>query len=810
VAVCVFVATGVNAEEAKPGIWGSIVRIQDGAYSPQASMTGFGVINYSPYVLEYLGSNNSNVHFADIPVGYDFNDLANSKDIVQNIFSNNFDFTQNADNTAAFFRMCPASYGKCLYFKLVSEKQSYGYYYTSDAPAKHQLDLDKFFKHEAAENMLKSFGISAAFSALSIGLGHINNMRILQRDRRMASQVESLAHYTNHYADEISDLSIKLDDSYQTMENIASTMDKKASALEELVKMEKKQMEYYTRYRHIELDIENFPAYYEKNEIQKMKSESKRLRENEKQVKDEIIKKKTMITNLEDKITSLNLEANNLAIKQPAHWIEKEKVLREYKKINNILTDRLNKTRIDQQKRGFFNKVFNTQIGSSIATMVVIPVALTYIGLLEGTRGSHQGLWSTDFMAFTIKSISQEDMNRYPFLKDADLSTKIMESPSNNTGGQKLILSFAGDGLDNQPLVELSLFVLSNVWNPRLTKSVSNDNWGVDRYRGELTNRDMGGDDEVAFEESAALGLSISSYNDLDFTYLFNSEKETRNALQIGSSDMSIFAAPELYSGTLDQQALKKINMQQDKRTTEESQAANQMQLESLWLKNDEYSKIYVNPDLNDNGIEFTSTKLHGELVDEDSDYDIDVLITRNKREFEKYQQSNAEKQKDQKKLVVAYLDTDCYKISDSQSCLLNIAITGIDHPLVGALYIADSFSKKVRIPVFINTDMSVKTLVIPFDKTFNVGEAFNVVLENFSDHKVDDLNLRLPEGLRIDANASTCLVEGGVARGLCEFVVYGAEHLAPGDHPIDVLIDHSKFKTIVLQVEEESDKVWN
>jgi len=60
-----------------------------------------------------------------------------------------------------------------------------------------------------------------------------------------------------------------------------------------------------------------------------------------------------------------------------------------------------------------------------------------------------------------------------------------------------------------------------------------------------------------------------------------------------------------------------------------------------------------------------------------------------------------------------------------------------------------------------------------------------------------------LPQGLRIDANASTCLSEAGAAKGLCEFVVYGAENLARGDHLIDVLIDQSKFKTIVLQVEE-------
>jgi hypothetical protein len=443
-----------------------------------------------------------------------------------------------------------------------------------------------------------------------------------------------------------------------------------------------------------------------------------------------------------------------------------------------------------------------------VVTMGLIPVAMTYYGLLMGTRGTHQGLWSTDFMAYSLEPVNQDDVKKYTFLLPAALNTKF-EVIHESTAAEAVRLGFNGKGVDNQPLLEISLSVLSNVWNPAIIREQRSGDWGEDQFRGVLKKETRwGSDKDVYWESTGALLLSsFMSFNELDYNTQYTDMKKAIQEVNPGSSASSllIFDRPELYPGDLDQAILSQINMDQDERAKDKNAEAfaRKYQLESLFLKNDTYSQILINPDLSDNGIDFNSSNLYGELVEEDSDHDIPIIITRDKATFAQWVKDNQAVKDKKQKLVGAYLDTDCYSISDAQSCPLNIAITGIDDPLVGALYIAENNSHKARIPVFINTDIAVKTLVIPFDKTFSEGEAFHVVLENFSDRKVDDLGLQLPDGLHIDANQSSCLKDGGVAKRLCEFVVYGAENLSVGDHKIDVLIDHSKFKTIVLQVEE-------
>ncbi|WP_162902452.1 hypothetical protein, partial [Facilibium subflavum] len=269
---------------------------------------------------------------------------------------------------------------------------------------------------------------------------------------------------------------------------------------------------------------------------------------------------------------------------------------------------------------------------------------------------------------------------------------------------------------------------------------------------------------EVEWKQSKALLLSIKSFNDLEFINLYQSEKEARELMDIGTSSMMIFDAPELYRGDAD---LSKINLEQDLRVLEASSNDDQdtktLPLEALSIKNGEYGKIYINPDLKDNGVDYNSTKLYAELIEDDSDYEITLPITRNRQTFEQW--------KSEEGFVGVYLDTDCTSIKDDEACPLNIAITGIDHPLVGALLVAENSSMQMRIPVFINTDISLERTISYYEKRFKPGVSvddffdpftfddsyydyyeqrpFYIGIKNMSHQEVDDVSLLFSEEAR-------------------------------------------------------------
>jgi hypothetical protein len=203
-----------NAFAGIQGVWGNIVEINDIGAVSQRSMAGFRVENNSPFKVEYLGAFNSSakINYVEYPGASNsivkFNSIPenfSTPDGAEHTFDNRFNnlFMNETDVTSgdvvesdAFFKICPAQYGdKCLYFKLVSRHQDYGYYYAAEAPTKHQLAFDGHIKDLSTGTGL-GIGLGASVGALSMGLG-VYNLARMQR-MKLALDRKIFALEANH------------------------------------------------------------------------------------------------------------------------------------------------------------------------------------------------------------------------------------------------------------------------------------------------------------------------------------------------------------------------------------------------------------------------------------------------------------------------------------------------------------------------------------------------------------------------------------------------------------------------------------
>jgi hypothetical protein len=191
-----------------PGVWGNIVKIDDFGSVSQRSIAGFRIDNSaSPFEINYLGSSNDSIQFNNIPNNFVTPDGA--EHTFDNRFNNLFvneTKTKSGDviDAQAFFKICPPQYSdKCVYFKIVSQHQDYGYYYAAEAPKKHQLDFDGYIK-----NLTTGTGIGLGIGGASIGLASLayGSYKIIRHYRSKNSLHDEIDKLNGELASHVHDI----------------------------------------------------------------------------------------------------------------------------------------------------------------------------------------------------------------------------------------------------------------------------------------------------------------------------------------------------------------------------------------------------------------------------------------------------------------------------------------------------------------------------------------------------------------------------------------------------------------------------
>ncbi|WP_162902218.1 coiled-coil domain-containing protein, partial [Facilibium subflavum] len=550
---CLFLSLYVSTVVADIGVWGNIIMINDLGREDQPSLTGFRVSNNSPYAVEFLGANGGGVQFNTIE------DNFNTPEGAEYTFTNRFlALEDDTPEAQAFFRICPHGYSRCLYFKLVSLRRDYGFYgYTGNKAAdEHQKDFKGYVQSLTTVSPVEAALTSHGVSFVTIMGGLYNLQRIASYQKMVNSLQAELGTATKNLLNASNKANLTSQDIQQLNSDISvaqNNIKEMKSEINEMKNFRKKYGSAENKTALFKDGKENFQHYHNN-----MKSTEK------------------MVTNLKKEEFKLTTKHESRANK-----------LNTAKQNYDHLRNKIQSAQANIKKTGV-GRAVNSKFWTTF-TMVVIPVIATYVGLLRSTRGSHQGLWETAFMAYSLEKITQDDVNMYSFIPEEALQTDF-DFIDGNTASETIRLSFDGDDIDNQPIVEMSLSVLSNVWNRALIRKDKEGDWGEDKFRGVLKEEARWGVPEVEWKQSGALLLSIKSFNDLEFINLYQSEKEARELMDIGTSSMMIFDAPELYRGDAD---LSKINLEQDLRVLEASSNDDQdtktLPLEALSIKNGEY-----------------------------------------------------------------------------------------------------------------------------------------------------------------------------------------------------------------------------
>ncbi|WP_162902273.1 hypothetical protein, partial [Facilibium subflavum] len=523
------------------GVWGNINMINDFGKTSQPSVAGFAVSNNSPYTVEYLGTSSDEIVTFEGDIAPNTPMLENPEDIFKNRF---YSKDRDVPEAQAFFRICPSDYHKCLYFKLASHHRSYGFYgYTGNkAAGEHEKDLENY-RDSLTGNSIWGIAVTGAGGVAGV-ISSYYLIRHLRKSANISKMIENTQKKISAANQQISKLSNQFDSGARSLIKELQIVDKKyVSALSKQMKLGIERHAKVTQLNEIKAKLSKVVNTNNLEEIHKL-SRARTAAYNE--VSKVAIKQQQAM--IEASTYSKKIDNLNSSIKQAskldAKWNAKvEKALTN--KVNDLQLAQNKLANLQAQKLKLLGaKQLLKDIGSTIMVMA-IPIAMAYVGLLISTRGTHQGVWGTGFLAYALEPVTQDDVNKYDFLPDEALQTDF-DLIDQNTAFETIRLSFDGDDIDNQVLIEISLSVLSSVWNKQLIREAEGDDWGDDLFRGVLREEARWGVPEVEWKQSGALLLSIKSFNDLDYItqYVDMTTAIKEHNPESQASSLMIFDAP--------------------------------------------------------------------------------------------------------------------------------------------------------------------------------------------------------------------------------------------------------------------------